>query len=53
MQGVYAWYCESETLALFSYIMKLYLILGTIVYTCHLRQITTILNWMCEGVHLC
>ena len=47
MQSVYTGYCESEILPLFSFIMNLY---GT-VYTCHLRQITTILNWMCEGVN--
>ena len=26
---------------------------GDMQYTCHLRQITTVLNWMCEGVRLC
>ena len=29
MQSVYTGYCESETLPLFSYIINLYLILGT------------------------
>jgi len=40
MWNVYIGYCDSETLPMSQ---------TFVLYTCHLRQIISILNWMYEG----
>ena len=46
---VYTRWCESETSSQFSTCIWLLVLL---LYTCHSREIITMLNWMHEGVYL-